>query len=231
MTKDLKFLLNIVKKASRLISKDVHVNAKGTKGDLVTNFDYEVEQFLIAQIKKQYPDFHIISEEFNSKEKKSENYFTIDPIDGTINFANGIPLWGIQVACVRNGKTCAAVIYLKALNELYYADEAGAFMNGKPIHVSNLAPEKVLYTAVNSLSSNKENGRLRRDFYASAIYFTWLSCGRLGAHIFSYKEFPWDITPGIYIAQQAGAVYAENKKFKILANSQETINYFENMFN
>ena len=145
MSKDLDFLIRLVKEASLLITDDMHVKAKDDKGDLVTNFDYEIEKYMIENIKREYPDFSIISEEFNSKNELTENCFTIDPIDGTINFANGIPLWAIQVACIREGKTVAAVIYMPKFNELYSADENGAFLNGNSIHVNNLDIKHGLY--------------------------------------------------------------------------------------
>ncbi len=230
MTKDLKFLIKIVKQASKLITTNVQVSPKDDKGDLVTNCDFEVERFLIDKIKKNYPNFDIISEEFGKTEKLTENCFTIDPIDGTINFANGLPLWGIQVGCIRNGKTCAAVIYLPAMKDIFYADEAGAYKNGKPIHVCNLKPESVLYVGEKKFSSEKENHLLRRELFSSAVFFAWLSCGRLGAYIFSKNLHSWDCVPGIFIAEQAGAVYCENKKFKIVANSLETVKYFEEIF-
>lgn len=146
MTKELKFLIDIVKEASKIITDEFEVKAKDDKGDLVTNFDYEVEQFIINKIKKEYPTFTIISEEFNTNEELTDNCFTIDPIDGTINFANKLPLWGIQVACIKDGKTCAAVIYLPKINEFYYADENGAFMNDKRISVNNMKPDRGLYS-------------------------------------------------------------------------------------
>lgn len=109
MSKDLKFLIELVKGASNLITDEFEVKAKDDKGDLVTNFDYEIEKYMIDKIKSNYPDFSIVSEEYNSNECLTDNCFTIDPIDGTINFAHSIPLWGLQVACIRNKKTCAAV--------------------------------------------------------------------------------------------------------------------------
>ena len=112
MCDDLKFLIDVVKGASLLITDEFEVKAKDEKGDLVTNFDYEIEKYIIDKIQEKYPNFSIISEEYNSDKQLSENCFTIDPIDGTINFANNIPLWAIQIACIKNKKTCAAVIYL-----------------------------------------------------------------------------------------------------------------------
>ena len=105
MNKDTRFLIDLVKNANKLITDEFEVKAKGNDGDLVTNFDLEIENYMIEQIKENYPDFTIVSEEYNSDNNLTENCFTIDPIDGTINFANRLPLWGIQVACIRNGKT------------------------------------------------------------------------------------------------------------------------------
>ena len=145
MTKDLKFLIKIAKQASKLVTDSFMVNAKDENNDLITDFDLEIEKFLIQKLNKQYPDYKIISEEFNTNQKQTENYFTIDPIDGTINFANGLPLWGIQIAMVKNFKTCASVLYFPKINQLYYADESGAYFNGKLLDLSTTkTPSKPL---------------------------------------------------------------------------------------
>lgn len=109
MSKELKFLIELVKNANLLIDDNFEIKAKDDKGDLVTNFDYEIEKYIIKKIKEHYPEFSIISEEYNSEKVLTDNCFTVDPIDGTINFANNIPLWAIQIACIKNKKTCAAV--------------------------------------------------------------------------------------------------------------------------
>ena len=101
---EIEFLKDLVIRASKLITNEVIVKAKDDKGDLVTNFDYDVENFISNEIKKSYPNFDIVSEEFNTNGKLTENCFTVDPIDGTINFAHGMPLWAIQVACVKKVK-------------------------------------------------------------------------------------------------------------------------------
>ena len=71
-----KFLINIVKKSAKLINNDLKISAKGEKGDLVTNFDFSIEKFLIENISKRYPDFDIISEETSNNKKLSDNCFT-----------------------------------------------------------------------------------------------------------------------------------------------------------
>lgn len=228
MSNDLNFLIETVKKASLLITDEFEVNAKGNDGDLVTNFDFEIEKYIIDRINKSYPDFTIVSEEYNSEKSITNNCFVIDPIDGTINFANNIPLWAIQVACIRNGETCASVIYFPKMNEIYYADSNGAYMNGKPICVNKLKPGKGLYTVegINRLPGqvkmNKINSHIR-DFFCAAIDFAWVACGRLSATIFR-NDSPWDYVPGQYIVKQAGGVIHDEKGAHVGANNDEFLN-------
>lgn len=225
MSQDSKFLIQLVKDASFLITDEFKVNAKGNDGDLVTNFDYEIEKYMIDKIIENYPGFSIVSEEYNSENKLTDNCFTIDPIDGTINFANNIPLWGIQVACIRNGKTCAAVIYLPKLNELYYADLNGAYLNDKPIHVNNLDIHKGLYTIEGpgkslALTKMREVSPHCRDFYCSAVNFAWVACGKLSATNFVWDTL-WDYIPGEFIVKQAGGTIYNDTKKHIAANNLE----------
>ena len=225
MTKELEFLIKIVKEASLLITDEFEVKAKDDKGDLVTNFDYEVEQFIIDAIKKEYPNFDIVSEELNTNNKLTDNCFTIDPIDGTINFAHHVPLWAIQVACIKEGKTCAAVIYLPKLNELYHADENGAFLNDKKIAVNKMTVDKGLYSIegpdnVIGESKMKSINRNYRDFHCAAINFAFVASGRLSATNFTWKTL-WDYVPGMYIVEQAGGVTYNDDKVHIAANNNE----------
>lgn len=228
MSDDLKFLIDVVKQASNLITDDFEVKAKDAKGDLVTNFDYEIENFIIKKIKKNYPNFSIISEEYNTKQELTDNCFTIDPIDGTVNFAHNIPLWGIQVACIKNKKTCAAVIYLPRLNELYYADENGAFMNDKPISVNNFGIDKGIYAIEGPkkyLIQGKiiEKSRNCRNFNCAAVSFAWVACGRLSATNFVYDTL-WDYIPGEFIVKKAGGVIYNKDQVHIASNTNEFLN-------
>ncbi len=232
MSEDLKFLIKLVRDASLLINDEFEVKAKDDKGDLVTNFDYEIEKYIIQKIKENYPKFSIISEEYNCEKELTNNCFTIDPIDGTINFAHGIPLWGIQVACIRNKKTCAAVIYLPKLNELYYADENGAFMNDKPICVNNCEIKKGLYTIEGpgkllGQVKMKEISPHCRDFYCAAVNFAWVACGKLSATNFVWDTV-WDYIPGQFLVEKAGGVIYNNIKTHIAANNQSFLEDIKN---
>lgn len=225
MNKELEFLKRVVIEASKLITEDFEVKAKDDKGDLVTNFDYEIEKFIIEEIKKEYPEFDIVSEEFNSNGKLTKNCFTIDPIDGTINFANKLPEWVIQVACIKNGETVAAVIYAPKFNELFLADESGAYLNDKKITVHNLPVKKCLYEVLgkNRIPANKRMfafSRHLRNLGCAGIGYAYVAAGRFGGVIFR-NETHWDYVPGMYIAKQAGAYIINEKECYIAANSQE----------
>ena len=225
-----KFLINIVKKSAKLINNDLKISAKGEKGDLVTNFDVIVEKFLIENISKRYPDFDIISEETSNDKKLSDNCFTIDPIDGTVNFANGLPMWSIQVACIKDSKTISAVLFFPKLNELFYADKSGAFCNGKKISVSHASIENAIVATANSISlpsfipnliESKICPHVRATGCGSYNYAN-LASGAIGASIIMVKT-PWDYVPGEYLVQQAGGVGFVKGNKRIFTNTKENL--------
>lgn len=225
MEKETKFLIDIVKQASGLINKDFEVKAKNNKGDLVTNFDYEIENFIIGKVKEKYPNFDIVSEEFNSEKGLTENCFVLDPIDGTINFANGLPLWGIQIAYIKNGKTCASVLYLPKLNELYYADKTGAYLNDKKIKVNKKPIENSLFVVqcsknYNYYSSVPNHFSNFREYYCSAVSHCWLANGGLSGVVF-LKDNAWDYLPGHYLVKQAGGALINKDNIHIAASSKK----------
>ena len=225
MNKVTEFLIDVVKRASELITEDFEVNAKGNDGDLVTNFDYEVERFIINEINQSHPGFDIISEEFNTDGKLTDNCFVIDPIDGTITFAHGCPDWAIQVACIKGGETVSAVIYLPKLSELYWADETGAYLNGKPIKVNTLPVSKCLFEVhgkgrLSALTRMLPYTKHFRRSGSAVVSFAFVAAGRFGGVIFR-NESVWDYVPGMYIAKQAGAYLIDEYECHIAANSKE----------
>ncbi len=225
MSKEVEFLKRLAKKSAKLISKDINVYSKDEKGDLVTNFDYEIEKYIINEIKKKYPKFEIISEEFNSKEKLSQNCFTIDPIDGTINFANGLPLWGIQLACVKDWKTCASVIYLPCFKELYWADESGAYLNKKRIHVNDKGINNGIYiveggNTLKDLNVLYNQNKQFRRVYCVAVAYSWIARGLISGLKFN-KITLWDYVPGEFLVKMAGGKIIDLDLSRIAANTKE----------
>jgi len=226
MTEDLKFLIKIVKKANKLITNDLQVFSKGKEGDIVTNFDLKIEAFITKKLKEKYPTFDIVSEEFNAEKKLTKNCFVIDPIDGTINFAHSYPFWSIQIACIKDSKTCAAVIYIPKLNNLYCADETGCYLNNKKIILNNsLSPEKCLYciegeNKVQILEKIKLQKRFLRNTNSASVNFTFVANGIFGGTLFTWDSV-WDYTPGLYIVKQAGGYIIDKKNAHVAANTKE----------
>jgi len=180
----LSFLVNIVKNAGNLITDNFLVTQKGLENDLVTDLDVKVEEYLIKKINDNYPNFDIVSEEINYNKNITNNCFVIDPIDGTINFANGLPLWGIQIACVAEFETVAAVIYLPKMNELYYASEDGAYLNDIVIKSSVVPIKNTLYSidGTNNLPIMEKMRPFssgRRNLGAACVSMAFVSSGRL----------------------------------------------------
>lgn len=224
----LEFLIKIVKESSELITDKFSVTQKGDKADLITNLDLELEDYLIKKIKENYPEFDIVSEENFSDKKLSENCFVIDPIDGTINFANNLPLWGIQLACVMNSKVVSSVIYLPRLNELYSADQNGAYLNGNKISTNVVPIQNTLYSidGTNNLpimQKVRPYSSGRRNLGAACVSMAFTSCGRLHGALFR-GDRPWDYLPGLFICEMAGAVTRDEPGFHAAAMNEEFLN-------
>lgn len=224
----LKFLIEITKEASALVTDKFEVNQKGDAQDLVTNLDVEIEDFLIKKISEKYPDFSIVSEENNSNNSVTENCFIIDPIDGTINFANNLPLWGIQIACVINSEAVAAVIYLPKMNELYFADKNGAYLNGIKIATNVVPIKNTLYSidGTNNLPIMEKMRPFssgRRNLGAVCVSMAFVSCGRVHGALFR-SDKPWDYLPGLFIAKMAGAITCDEPGFHGAAMNEEFLN-------
>lgn len=233
MKKEIDFLKDIVTKAIEISNHAFSVRSKGGENDLVTNLDLEIEDFLIKEIKKAYPNFDIVSEEYNKDASVSNNCFIIDPIDGTINFANNLPFWGIQIACVKNGKTVASVISLPKINEFYTADETGAFLNGEPIKVSEVPIKNTLYSIdgnnnlpcmqrMRAYSSN------RRNFGGVCVSMSFMASGRIHGAVFR-SDKPWDYAPGLYLCKMAGASVCDESGFHAAAMNDEFLNILKQM--
>ncbi len=231
MKTESQFLRDVVKKANNLSTQKFDTINKGGENDLLTNLDLEIERFLIDEIKKQYPNFDIVSEEFNTNNKITENCFVIDPIDGTINFANNLPLWGIQVACIKNGKTIASVISLPRINEFYYADETGAYLNDNKISVNEVPIKKALY-AIDGNNNLPSMQRMRkyssniRNFGGVCVSMSFVASGKIHGAVFRSNK-PWDYEPGLFICKMAGASVKSIDGFHAAAMNQEFLNILE----
>lgn len=231
MKMEIDFLKEIVLKANEISKNSFETRNKGAENDLVTNLDLEIEKFLINEIKREYKDFDIVSEEYNTNNQITDNCFIIDPIDGTINFANNLPLWGIQVACVKNGKTIASVISLPRINEFYYADETGAYLNNKLISVNKVPIKNTLYSIDGNnnlpcMQRMRKYSSNRRNFGGVCVSMAFVASGRIHGAVFR-SDKPWDYEPGLFLCKMAGASIKSIDGFHAAAMNEEFLNILE----
>ena len=140
---NLNVMIKASEKASKILIRDfgevekLQVSKKGPT-DFVTNADIKTEKIIIEELKKARPNYSIISEENGLEINKDEdNFWIIDPIDGTINFLHGIPHFAISIALMTQNKIVSGIIYDPIKDELFYADKNnGAFLNNQRIRVS-----------------------------------------------------------------------------------------------
>jgi len=229
--KEIEFLKKIVLNANKISENAFEVKSKGAENDLITNLDLEIENYLINEIKKEYPTFDIVSEEYNTNNKMSDNCFIIDPIDGTINFANNLPLWGIQVACRKDGKTIASVISLPRINEFYYADETGAYLNDKKINVNEVPIKNALYAIDGNnnlpcMQRMRKYSSNRRNFGGVCVSMAFVASGRIHGAVFR-SDKAWDYEPGLFICKMAGASIKSINGFHAAAMNDEFLDILE----
>ena len=131
-------------KASRSLIRDfgeiekLQVSTKGP-GDFVSSADKRTEKIIIQELQKAHPDYGIITEESGIINRDNiKNRWIIDPIDGTMNFLNGIPQFAISVGYEENNEIKCGVIFDPIKNEMFFAEKGnGAYLNNTRIRVSN----------------------------------------------------------------------------------------------
>jgi|TARA_B100000929_G_scaffold291119_1_gene288123 myo-inositol-1(or 4)-monophosphatase len=200
-------MIKACEKASKILIRDfgelenLQVSKKGPK-DFVTNADKKVEQVLIKELSKK--KYSIISEEVGTIIKENNNNFwIIDPIDGTINFLHGIPHFCISLAFVSNNEIISGVIFDPIKNEMFYGEKnSGAFFNNQRIRVSkknNL--DDCLFAS--NLAGVKDIDINLRVSGSAALDLAYVASGRLDG-FFQRKLNIWDIAAGVLILAEAG---------------------------
>ncbi|MGF1458786.1 MAG: inositol monophosphatase family protein [Leptolyngbyaceae cyanobacterium] len=149
---------------AKLLQAFGHAQAEEkSDGSLVTQFDQWSDQHLTAAIRQQFPDHGILSEETLHVFPSNEWCWIVDPIDGTTNFTQGIPLWAISLGLLYRGIPVFGYVYLPTLNHRFYgywpassglAMPTGAFLNGEPIQVRTEPPGKNQFFSLCSRSTD-----------------------------------------------------------------------------
>jgi myo-inositol-1(or 4)-monophosphatase len=128
----------------------VVIERKEGRHNLVTEYDRQSEALIVETIRRRFPDSSFLAEESGQLEGRQQNLcWVVDPLDGTVNFAHGIPVFCVSIAAVLEGELQCGVIYQPMLGELFTALRgAGAWLNGHRLRVSSVEEldEAVLVT-------------------------------------------------------------------------------------
>ena len=193
----------------------------GYKGviDLVTEVDHQSEKFLLGEVQRDFPDYHILSEESGIIQGDDQNVWYIDPLDGTVNYAHHIPIFCVSIAYASRGTLRLGAVYDPMRDEMFLAERGkGAYLNGRPLRVSSATElQKSLlvtgfpYNAWNTPQDNFANfvkfGKLSqgvRRLGSAAIDLCYVAAGRFDG-FWEMALNPWDVAAGGLIAEEAGA--------------------------
>ncbi|MEO6719920.1 MAG: inositol monophosphatase family protein [Ferruginibacter sp.] len=202
----------------RFFNGQFSISNKEGINNLVTEADYAAEKAIFDVIKETFPDHFILSEESGEIVMDSEYKWIIDPIDGTVNFANGIPLCCVSIGVEHKGELILGAVYNPLMNEFFIGEKGkGATLNDKKIQVSNKADvgKSCLATGFPYTYLDRENGPLQvfdklirkgiavRRLGSAAIDLCWVAAGRFDA-FFEHRLESWDSAAGSLIVQEAG---------------------------
>ncbi len=212
----------VVAEASELVrgaQSDIGaIRSKSNDRDLVTEWDTRVEELIRARLQELSPGVPILAEESGTTNaRESEFWWLVDPIDGTVNFAHGLPLFGITVALERAGQPVAGVVAAPALGWEFYASRGdGAFCGDERLQVSEVATleQAALVTGFPydraTTSHNfaewehfqRVAGACRR-FGAASLDLCMVARGWLDGY-WESRLNPWDLSAGALIVEEAG---------------------------
>ena len=203
-----------------LQAHDILAERKTDRRDVVTEYDRKVQELLIARLSEAVPGARFFCEENDRHDDlHAEHVFIIDPIDGTMNFVHGLHHSCISAAYMRCGELRAAAICNPYVNELFTAAKgSGAFLNGRPIHVSEAPLAETLVccgtTPYNPELADRCFGLMKKAFLArldirregaAALDLCTVAAGRAGV-FFELGLSLWDYAAGKLIVEEAGGI-------------------------
>lgn len=198
-----------------------------TDRDIVTDVDVEVEQAVRAYLQRMAPEIGLLGEEYGRSGPDGDYWWALDPIDGTSNFAHGLPLCAVQLALIHDDKSVVASITAPFLGFDYYAiDGCGAFANGRQIQASKPTSLSNAIVSIGDYATgphehHKNERRLKltqtlaenvervRMFGSAALDLAWVAEGRTDAAILLSNKV-WDIAPGGLLVREAGGLLLDS---------------------
>jgi myo-inositol-1(or 4)-monophosphatase len=216
---DLERLARAAGELLRLGYENEHqVNYKGLI-DLVTEVDHQSEDYLLSEIQHLFPGHRILSEEIGEVPGQDSNLWYVDPLDGTVNYAHGVPFFSVSIAYAHDGALTLGAVYDPMRDELFSAALGqGAWLNSKPIHVSKTQdlqksllvtgfPYDTWSSPLNNLEYFGRFARITqgvRRLGSAALDLCYVAAGRLDGY-WELMLHTWDVAAGGLIASEAGA--------------------------
>ncbi len=197
------------------------------KNDFVTNVDHEAEAIVVEQLRRAYPEDHIIGEEsgLQSGDEQSTTTWYIDPLDGTTNFVRGIPHYAVSIGCVKAGRLEHAVVYDPVRREEFIASRGkGASLNGRRIRVSKAtqfngallgtgipyraSQQPYIHGYMSCVEHFAVHGSGIRRAGAASLDLAYVAAGRMDA-FWEFGLRPWDLAAGMLLVREAGGLVAD----------------------
>jgi myo-inositol-1(or 4)-monophosphatase len=191
---------------------------KGTPTNLVTEMDARAEDLIVRRLAAAFPDDAILAEERGAQAGRSGRRWIIDPLDGTTNYAHGIPVFGVSIGLEVAGRVELGVAFDPNRDELFVAEPGGgATLNGRRLAVSSAAtlresllttgfPYNVAETADNNLreyAAFAVRSRGVRRMGSAVLDLCWLAAGRYDG-FWELTLGPWDVAAGGLLVEEAG---------------------------
>ncbi len=217
--------------------KSLKIENKSSSIDPVTQIDKQAEKIIIDTIKGRYPDHAILAEEGGESDDISEYRWIIDPLDGTVNFTHGLPIYCVSIGLEYKRAIIAGAVYEPNVDDLYTAERGkGAFLNGKRIRVSDndRLIDSILITGFPyDIHDNPDNtiGRFTdflmeaqaiRRLGSAAIDLCYIAAG-YGDGFWEAFIKPWDIAAGMLLVEEAGGKVTDFDGKPIGADSQRIL--------
>lgn len=203
---------------SRFFNGSFKISNKEGVNNLVTEADHASERAIMAVIQEDYPDHYLLTEESGEIIQDSTYKWIIDPIDGTVNFANGIPICCVSIGLEQDGKMLMGAVYNPIMHELFFAQKGfGATLNDQQIQVSQKTEviKSCLVTGFPYTYLDEPNGPITvfeklirngvpvRRLGSAAIDLCWVAAGRFDG-FYEHKLQAWDSAAGFLIVEEAG---------------------------
>lgn len=208
----------------RNLDKPRSIERKGALDtNLVTETDKEVEEFIVGVITREFPGHEILAEESGTRGTPSDYRWIIDPLDGTTNYAHGLPLFCTSIGLEFRGELILGVIYDPTRDELYCAQKgSGATLNGRPLRVSGTRAlgESLLVTGfpydvrsnphrvIEHFNAFLLKARALRRLGSAALDLCYVAAGRFDG-FWEASLQPWDMAAGVVIVREAGGLFTD----------------------